>query len=119
MQLVRERSFLAWVWVPAFAASQFVAFVVALALDPAGFDACDLTASSGPRLVQAGVAGVAIAGSVALAFWRLRGWRLLAALVMTGLATLLWVWLLDDSTQSCGTPVRMASSSTSWTADTP
>lgn len=100
MQLVNERSFLVLVWAPVFAMAQFIAFIAVLALDPAGFDACDLTASSGPRLVQAGIAGVAIAGPVALAFWRLRGWRLLAALVPVAFSALLWAWLLDGS-QSC------------------
>lgn len=100
MPVLNERSFLVLVWMPAFVGLQITGFAIVLALDPAGFDACDPSASSGPRPVQAGIACLAVGASVALAIWRLRGWRLLAALAPTALAVQVWLWLLGDS-QSC------------------
>jgi hypothetical protein len=89
------------VWWPAFLLTQIAAFVVVLALDPAGFDACDLTAGSGPREIQATVAAVAVGAPVGVAVWRLRRGLLVAALSSAALAAAGWVWLLVDRSQSC------------------
>lgn len=94
VHLVNERSNAALIWWPVFLVTQFVAFFVVLALDPAGFDPCDPTTSAGPRPVQAVIAGVVVVGALALAVWRLRRWHLVAALVAVAFASLAWVWLL-------------------------
>lgn len=94
MHLVNERSRAALIWWPAFLATQFVAFFVVLALDPAGFDPCDPNTPAGRRPVQAAIAAVVVVGAFAVALWRLRRWHLVAALAAVALSGLAWVWLL-------------------------
>lgn len=86
-----ERSRAAMIWWPAFLATQFVAFFVVLALEPAGFDPCDPNTPAGPRPIQTALAAVVVVGALALALWR---WHLVAALVAVALSGLAWVWLL-------------------------
>jgi membrane-bound metal-dependent hydrolase YbcI (DUF457 family) len=88
------------VWLPVFAASQLAIFTVVSQLDPAGFDECDLTYAPGPRGLQKSIVAAGVVLSVALALWRVRGWRLLAAFALIALATCPWLILLGDG-QNC------------------
>jgi hypothetical protein len=100
---VGDRTLPRWFWWPAFVVIQYAALAVAFVFDPAGFDRCEAVPSDGAKLAQVLVAGVAVAGSVALAIWRLRAWHLVAALLAVVVAALAWVLLLGGS-QSCALP---------------
>ncbi len=96
-RLVAEKSLLVRIWVPAFLSTQLVALLIVGALEPAGFDRCERMPSSGAQAAQAAVALSAVVVSAGLALWRLRGRRLVLALVPTVLVGLCWYWLLTDS----------------------
>jgi hypothetical protein len=89
--------FHASIWWPAFLVIQYTALFVVGSLEPAGFDRCEGMPSPDAQSVQTAVASVAVAGSAALALWRLRRWHLVAALVAVVCSSLVWVWLLSGN----------------------
>ncbi len=94
---MNAHSFYARIWLPVFMVTQVVALIIALIVDPGGFDSCEATASSATRAVQVAAACIATIGSGALAVWRLRGAWLILALLPIAFASLVWLWLLSPA----------------------
>lgn len=88
------------VWWLVFLVLQLAALLTALALDPAGFDPCG-PEGSGPRPLQAAIAGGVVVTTLLYAMRRLRGWPLGTALVAVAVSAVAWIWLLGLSAASC------------------